>query len=361
MRFDTSTVHYRTTAGANPDPDCVFPIPKNIERNCQLRVRVYEITVRQTVSHVTQLNFSGGRRDGKKSVPAFAIREELELGLPDTAMIGTTLRVPTPRVYCSPRRGWPHSNERIRIERVATGTNPRPHTIPMRIDAQLAERPDLAYAGPYFVYLVLLGLQGFLPEQWHWLAIAIRGAGALLAVDLVVRHIQDWGRPHVLIATIGGVAAAALWVAGQHYAESLGIPRHFPLMPGSNDIVDPHEKLGSGSLWWSTAALRILVACTAVPIVEELFWRAFLLRALIDWHRFERVPLGAFTWWSFLGTSLLSILQHPANWVVSIFCWFLFNGIFYWTRSITCLIITHAVTNLVLYIYVIEAGDWRFW
>jgi len=82
---------------------------------------------------------------------------------------------------------------------------------------------------------------------------------------------------------------------------------------------------------------------------------------LINWQEFDKVPLGAFTWWSFLGTAALSALQHPDNWLVSIFCWFAFNGLFYWTRSILCLVLVHAITNLVLYVYVIAARDWMFW
>lgn len=245
---------------------------------------------------------------------------------------------------------------------MAPGFSPTPsQSLPARWNAWLTDRPDLVYAGPYFAYLILLAVQSFLPDNWHWLAIVLRGVGALLVVDLIVRHVQDWGKPYVLLGVTAGVAAAVLWITGQHFFDSVGLPRHFPLMPGSDEIVNPQDQLGSGALWWSTAALRILVACTAVPIVEELFWRGFLLRAMIDWQRFERLPLGMFTWWSFLGTSFLSILQHPANWGVSVLCWFLFNALFYWTRSLTCLMITHAVTNLVLYIYVIESGDWRFW
>ena len=39
-----------------------------------------------------------------------------------------------------------------------------------------------------------------------------------------------------------------------------------------------------------------------MPIVEELFWRAFALRIFIDWHRFEDVPLAKFTLLSFVAT-----------------------------------------------------------
>ena len=83
-----------------------------------------------------------------------------------------------------------------------------------------------------------------------------------------------------------------------------------------------------------------------------MFWRAFLLRALIDWDHFERVPLGKFTWISFLGTSLLSTLQHPDNWAVSIFCWFFYNGLMYWKKDLWSCVIAHATSNLLLALYI---------
>jgi hypothetical protein len=114
--------------------------------------------------------------------------------------------------------------------------------------------------------------------------------------------------------------------------------------------------------------LRILCASTTVAFVEELFWRAFLLRALIDWDDFERVPLGKFTWRSFLLTALISTLEHPANWAVSIPCWFAFNGLMYWKKSVLFLVVTHGLTNLFLYVWVIyqavgrgNASAWMFW
>jgi len=38
-----------------------------------------------------------------------------------------------------------------------------------------------------------------------------------------------------------------------------------------------------------------------------------------------------------------------------------FNALFYWRPSVLFLIIVHGVTNLALYVYVVEAGDWMFW
>ncbi|MHC4795757.1 MAG: CAAX prenyl protease-related protein, partial [Planctomycetota bacterium] len=127
-----------------------------------------------------------------------------------------------------------------------------------------------------------------------------------------------------------------------------------------SEVSDPRVNISTFS-WRAQMVLRITVACTAVPVVEEIFWRGFLLRALINWDRFETIPLGTFTWFSFLATSLLSVLEHPDNWAVSILCWFVYNALMYWKKSILFLIITHGITNLALYIYVIVAQDWLFW
>ena len=73
------------------------------------------------------------------------------------------------------------------------------------------------------------------------------------------------------------------------------------------------------------------------------------------------MSLGSFTWIPFLGTALLSTLEHPDNWGVSIACWLLYNELFVWKKSLWCLVLTHGITNLVLYTYVVGWGDWRFW
>jgi hypothetical protein len=211
------------------------------------------------------------------------------------------------------------------------------------------------------VYLALLGLVYAVPSTWQPVVIALRGVASLAVVWLFRRHLPVWGKPYWPIAIIGGVLVGWGWVAGQHFFEPLGLGGRLPLMPGEKLVLDPRVQLGAGHLFWATWWLRMGVACTAVPVVEELFWRAFLLRALIDWHEFERVPLGMFTWFSFLGTSAISTLQHPDNWAVSILCWMAFNAVFYWTRSILCLVLLHGFTNLVLYLIVLRVGDWSFW
>jgi len=210
-------------------------------------------------------------------------------------------------------------------------------------------------------YLLLLGLTRLVPPTWLPAAHAVRGVGPLLLVWLLRRHLPPWGRPHWPLAVVAGFLAAGLWYYGQYVFDAIGLGGRLPIYPGEKTLIDPRDALGTGRLFWAAVILKIAVAVTAVPVVEELFWRAFLLRALISWSHFERVALGQFGWLSFLGTSLLSTLQHPDNWAVSILCWLLYNALFCWTRSLLCLMLVHAITNLALYIHVVRVDDWAFW
>ena len=78
-----------------------------------------------------------------------------------------------------------------------------------------------------------------------------------------------------------------------------------------------------------------------------------------DWRCRDRLG-GKFTWFSFVACSLGSALEHP-QWEVGILCWVAYNLLFYRTRSLQCLMVTHGITNLVLYVYVVRYEDWVFW
>ncbi len=237
-----------------------------------------------------------------------------------------------------------------------------------RLDRLATDRPDIALMAPYMAYLILLQLKDIWPghPEFNFVASLVRGVGALLVVWVLRRHMMPWGRADLWVAIPAGVAAAFGWYYGHKLLLALGIPHPLPLpIFTAGEIVDPTVKLGTGATFWAVAVAHIAVASTTVGVVEEIFWRAFLLRALIDWSNFEKLPLGAFSWRAMILTSLLSTLQHPDHWLISIFCWLGFNALMYWRKSVLCLIIVHGVTNLVLYAWVLVCalayGDRSAW
>jgi CAAX prenyl protease-like protein len=104
---------------------------------------------------------------------------------------------------------------------------------------------------------------------------------------------------------------------------------------------------------------RVGGAVLIVPLMEELFWRSFLIRYLIN-EDFLKVPVGTFSRASFLLTVALFGFEHNyilAGMMAGIF----YNLILYRTKSITNCVLAHAVTNLALSLYVLSTGKWQFW
>lgn len=104
---------------------------------------------------------------------------------------------------------------------------------------------------------------------------------------------------------------------------------------------------------------RIAGAALVVPIMEELFWRSFLLRYIIN-SDFSKVPIGQFTWVSFLICAVLFGLEHHFI-LAGFMAGMLYSLLLYKTKSIAQCVLAHAVTNFALGIYVLQTGRWYFW
>jgi CAAX prenyl protease-like protein len=110
---------------------------------------------------------------------------------------------------------------------------------------------------------------------------------------------------------------------------------------------------------WLVIGLRCTGATIVVPIMEELFWRSFLVRYLIN-SDFMSVAIGRLTWYSLIATTLLFGLEHHYL-LAGMMAGLLFSLVYWMTKSIAQCILCHAVANLCLSLYVLATGQWHFW
>lgn len=153
------------------------------------------------------------------------------------------------------------------------------------------------------------------------------------------------------IATVVGVVVLVVWVTPE---KALA-----PLMMGDPSGFDPYAFGFGTGLTGGVIAVRILGASVVVPVMEELFWRSFLMRYLID-ADFQRVSLGAFSTLSFVAVATAFGFEHH-RWVVGIFAGIAYGGLLVWRRDLFTCILAHGVTNLGLGLYVLKTGQWHFW
>jgi CAAX prenyl protease-like protein len=168
-------------------------------------------------------------------------------------------------------------------------------------------------------------------------------------INLRVRHLA----PTLLI----GLAVFAIWIAPDLLFKGY---RHYWLF--DNALVPKAATTLSidGVMSRPVLALRMIRAVVIVPIVEELFWRAWLMRWIID-QNFESIPLGKYTAISFWTVAVLFASEHGPYWDVGLAAGIIYNWWMVRTRSLGDLILAHAVTNFSLGLYVIATGKWEYW
>jgi uncharacterized protein len=161
--------------------------------------------------------------------------------------------------------------------------------------------------------------------------------------------IKDLANFRATLAALGvGLLVFALWIRMDWVLPAAAVPQGFnpALLPGPNMQI-------------AMTFFRIAGAVLVVPLMEELFWRSFLIRYIID-KNFDTIPMGTFTWASFLITVILFGLEH--NYILAgIMAGIFYNLLLYRTRSLVHCVLAHAVTNLALAIYVVATGKWQFW
>lgn len=132
-------------------------------------------------------------------------------------------------------------------------------------------------------------------------------------------------------------------------------PPQSPSAPGGYDPFLLQNGVARNFLIFS----RLIGASLVVPVMEELFWRSFLLRYLVD-NAFTRVAVGTFTWGSFLMVTLLFGVEHDYLFA-GMMAGIAYNLLAVYTRSIAHCVLAHGVTNLILGVYVLTTGRWQFW
>jgi len=105
--------------------------------------------------------------------------------------------------------------------------------------------------------------------------------------------------------------------------------------------------------------VRLFGASVVVPVMEELFWRSFLIRWVVN-TQFKSIPLGTVTISSFLITVVLFGLEHNL-WLAGMMAGGAYTLLLYRTRRLWPCILAHAVTNLALGIHVLLTGEWHWW
>lgn len=209
--------------------------------------------------------------------------------------------------------------------------------------------PFLMYIGFIFV-ADMLGRLGWNADQLRWLY-GIKIGAVLLALLACRRHYSElaWTGMRARTAAVAvatGVLVLLLWVnldAGW-------------MVIGSSAGFDPRV---GGALDWGMVAMRIAGAALVVPVMEELFWRSFLMR-WIESADFLKLDPARVKLRGFIVTVILFGFEHNL-WLAGIVAGAAYSVLYMRCRSLWSPILAHSVTNGLLGLWIVFTGQWTYW
>lgn len=105
---------------------------------------------------------------------------------------------------------------------------------------------------------------------------------------------------------------------------------------------------------------RVLTAVTVVPIAEELAFRGYLARRIVC-REFDFVSFTSLTIPAVLFSSLAFGLMHGSRWIAGTLAGLAFATLLRKSGRMGDAVAAHAVSNLLLAVWVLIMGDWAQW
>jgi CAAX prenyl protease-like protein len=220
-------------------------------------------------------------------------------------------------------------------------------------------RAAVARTVPFALFMLLLMVRGEVPPDGSWgidprwiygfAVLVVGGALAWFWREYGELVLQTWpGLTEVATAIVVGLVVFALWIHLDASWMQIGAPSATFL---------PLD--GQGRLVWPLLVVRWIGAALIVPVMEELFWRSFLMR-WIESPQFESVVPQRVGLKAIVLSTFVFVLAHTL-WLAAIIAGLAYAALYVRSGKLWMPVIAHAVTNGALGIWVVMTGNWAFW
>ena len=220
-------------------------------------------------------------------------------------------------------------------------------------------RPTSLRVLPFAVFMALLALRSMAPTdgRWGFDSQWLYGLNLLLVGGLLAAFWREYGElarqnlpqpAELALSVLVGLAVFGLWIHLDAPWMQIGQP--------SASFVPVDAR---GQLQWPLIAVRWAGAALLVPVMEELFWRSFLMRWL-QAPVFEAVDPRRVGAKAVILSTFVFMLAHPL-WLAAIMAGLAYALLYRQTGKLWTAVLAHAVTNGALGVWVVQTGQWQFW
>jgi uncharacterized protein len=243
----------------------------------------------------------------------------------------------------------------------------------MSLRQRVLSSPLLARAVPFILFLILTLSQdyfGTTGRYWIYFFKTLVGAWFIWEMRSVVTEMRwAWS-----VEAVGvGIGVFVMWVAidplGNYLSHLLQRALNYfasmvglgPISLSRNGLMwNPFAEFGASPIHaWFLAIARIIGMTLVVPPLEEVFYRSFVYRWIIK-PDFQNVPLNHFDRRAFFITALIFGFAH-FEWLAGILCAFAYQWLVIRKNRLGDAMTAHAITNLLLGVWIIWREAWNFW
>lgn len=215
-------------------------------------------------------------------------------------------------------------------------------------------------------------------EQSTWIGLSIPGKyyPAMYTLKIVVTlavvlwflpiYLQ-WPLKVSMLAVVLGVVGGGLWIlccwidVEGRLLQWLGEDHMMVewLALGQRPAYNALGALGETALGYAFLAVRFFGLVLLVPVIEEAFLRAFLMRFVMH-DNWSEIPFGVVNRTAMAAGIVVPVLYHPEH--LAALVWFsLVTWLMIRTKNYWDCVAAHAITNLILGIVVVTTGWWELW
>ncbi len=204
------------------------------------------------------------------------------------------------------------------------------------------------------------------PEQW------VYPLQTLICLGYLLRHWRyyefHWNFRWALVGAIFGVSGIACWLLpttlydrweleGEttDWMKWLGIQeRKVGFDPGV--FTNP-------AAYGFSLVMRFLRATVVVALIEEIFWRGFLMRFLANRDGdYWKVPFGKHNWLSYVVCTLAFTIAHaPIDYAGALVYGTLTYLLCVWSKNLGACVVMHATANFLMGCYIMAYGKYGLW
>ncbi|WP_263357786.1 exosortase E/protease, VPEID-CTERM system [Acidicapsa ligni] len=209
-----------------------------------------------------------------------------------------------------------------------------------------------AYLVPFLAILAATFISRAASGHFEWLY-PLRFVAAAFSIWHYRAEYKNLNWRFSWTAPLGGTIVFLIWIASTFWSKQTGTDNAAGNLGTALASLSPIAR-------YTWLIFRVTAAVITVPIAEELAFRGYLTRRLIN-RDFDTVLFRRLTYLAIAISSAAFGLMHGQHWVVGIIAGLVYALILKRSGKIGDAIAAHATSNLLLAAWVLIGGHWSFW